>query len=367
MGLFLLVLFGAVFGFHLYQAVRNGKAMANYLPPPVSVSAAHITATEIPHALDAIGSLESVHQVTISPEVDGRITRLHFAPGSVVKAGQPLIQLNDAPEQGDLQRFRAQEKLARINLERSTKLLNLAVSQSEVDAQQAAVEDFGGQIARTQALIAQKEIRAPFNGVLGVQRVHLGQFVKQGEPLVTLTDLKTLYLNFTLPEQDHALVKPGLAVKFSVDAAPGREFNAKIVAVEPQIGADSRAIKIQALLDNSQLLLTPGMFARAALQLEPEKNVLLIPATAIDFSIHGDSVFILEKRKSARGEVLTAVRTLVKIDGQIGDKVIVRSGLKSGDLVVTAGQIKLQDGAPVEIAQGDALGNIAAKVSSRPE
>lgn len=367
MGLFLLVFFGALFGWHLFGKIQMGKAMANYQPPPVTVTAITATAREIPRALEAIGSLEAIHQVTIAPEIDGRITELHIAPGAAVKAGQALIQLNDGPEQGDLQRLRAQAKLARINLERSTKLLGLAVSQSEIDAQQATLDEVNGEIARTQALIAQKLIRAPFTGMLGVQRVHVGEFVKQGDPLVTLTDLSTLYLNLTLPEQAHSQLKPGLTVKFVVDALPKREFSAKIIAVEPQIGADTRSIKLQAKLDNPKGELASGMFARASLQLPTEDNVVSIPTIAIDYSIHGDSVYVVQRQNTEHGEQQIAKRVLVKTDGQFGDSVIVRSGVKPGETVVTAGQMKLHDGAVVEIVQNTTLDNIAAKVQSRPE
>jgi multidrug efflux system membrane fusion protein len=367
MGLFLVVVFGALFGWNLFKKIQMGKSMANYAQPPVVVNAVTVSARQIPRALDAIGSLEAVHQVTLSPEIDGRITQLYIQPGATVKAGQPLLQLNDGPEQGDLQRLRAQAKLAKINLERSTQLLNLAVSRSEVDAQQATLDEVDGEIARTQALIAQKLIRAPFSGQLGVQRVHVGQFVKTGNELVTLTDLSTLYLNLTLPEQTHAQLKPGLPVKFSVDALPGREFEAKLLAVEPQIGTDSRAIKLQAQLKNPTRELAPGMFVRAAVQLTAEENVVSIPTIAIDYSIHGDSVYIIRKQKTDQGEHLVASRALVRTDGQSGDNVIVRSGVKPGEIVVTAGQMKLHDGATVQIEKSGTLDKIPQKVQSRPE
>jgi len=367
MGLFLLVGFGALFGFDLFRKMQMGKAMASYQPPPVLVNALTVNERSVPRSLEAIGSLEAVQQVTLSPEIDGRITQLHFKPGALVKKGDPLIQINDGPEQGDLQRLRAQAKLAKINLERSTKLLKLAVAQSEVDAQQAALDEVEGEIVRTQALIAQKLIRAPFAGQLGVQRVRVGQYIKQGDELVTLTDTNNLYLNITLPEQAHAQLRPGLTVKFSVDALPKREFIAKVVAVEPQIGTDSRAIKVQAHLQNPKGELTPGMFARAALQLATEEKVVSVPTMAIDYSMHGDSVYVIQKQKTDSGEQLVARRTLVKTDGQVGDDMVVREGLKPGQLVVIAGHVKLQDGAAVEITKSTTLDDVARKVLSRPE
>ena len=362
-GVCLLVIFGGLFGFDLFRKIMMGKYFAAYRPPPVQVTAEQVTAGEIPHSVDAIGSLEAVRQVTISPEVNGRITALHFTPGNEVKAGAPLLQLNDGPEQGDLQRLRAQAKLARINLERSQKLLPLAISQSDIDSQQATLDATEGDIARTEALIAQKSIRAPFNGQLGVQRVHLGDYVNAGTPLITLTDLNSLYLNMTLPEQWHGRLRMGQEVLFSVDALPKQQFKAKIIAIEPQVGVDTRAIKLQAQLDNPKRLLTPGMFARAALQMEPEANVVSVPAIAIDYSIHGDSVYTISKKEDRT----LVSRTLVQTDGHHGDRVIVRSGLKAGDTIVTSGQVKLHEGAEVQIVQDKTLIDAAQKNQGRVE
>lgn len=372
-GLCLIVLFGGLFGFDLFRKIMMGKYFAAYRPPPVPVTVEQVRAGEVPRSVEAIGSLEAVRQVTIAPEVSGRITQLHFVPGNEVKAGTPLLQLNDGPEQGDLQRLRAQAKLARINLERSKKLIPLAVSQSDIDSQQSSLDATEGDIARTEALIAQKAIRAPFAGQLGVQRVHLGDYVNAGAALVTLTDLSTLYLNMTLPEQWHGRLQTGQDVSFFVDALPAQPFKAKIVAIEPQISVDSRAIKLQAQFDNPKKLLAPGMFARATLQLPTEKDVVSVPGTAIEFSIHGDSVYVIHKQKNgdqnkgSSGEQLTVSRALVRTDGRFGERTIVRSGLKAGDIVVTTGQVKLHEGAVVEIVQSKTLEDAAQKLQGRLE
>lgn len=373
MGLFLILLFGGLFGFDLFRKIQMGKSFASYRPPPVPVTALRLEAAALPRSLEAVGSLEAVRQVVLAAEVDGRITQLHFTPGGTVKQGQPLVQLNDGPEQGDLSRLRAQKKLAKINLDRSQQLLKLAVSQSELDAQQAQLDSVDGDIARTEAILAQKLIRAPFSGSLGVQSIHVGDYVRAGDALVTLTDLDTLYLNMTLPEQWHGQLLPGQNVEFGVDSMPQKKFTAKIIAIEPQIGTDTRAIKIQARLDNPQRSLAPGMFARAALQLPPEANVLSVPDTAIEYSIHGDAVYVITRQKDAAnakgegGEQLVATRALVKPDGRIGDRVVIRSGLKPGDLVVTAGQLKLHDGAAVQVVSSDTLDAAAKKTQGRLE
>lgn len=371
-GLCLIVLFGGLFGFDLFRKIMQGKYFATYRPAPVPVTVEQVQAGEVPRSVEAIGSLEAVRQVTIAPEVSGRITQLHFVPGNEVKAGAPLVQLNDGPERGDLQRLRAQAKLARTNLERSQKLIPLAVSQSDIDTQQASLDATEGEIARTEALIAQKAIRAPFSGQLGVQRVHLGDYITAGAALVTLTDLSTLYLNMTLPEQWHGRLYVGQEVLFFVDALPTQQFSAKIIAIEPQISVDSRAIRLQALFDNPKKLLAPGMFARATLQLPAEKDVVSVPGTAIEFSIHGDSVYVINKpkqddRNKGAGNQLTVSRALVRTDGRFGERAIVRSGIKAGDMVVTTGQVKLHEGAVVEIVQSQTLEDAAKKLQGRPE
>ncbi len=362
-GLCLIVVFGGLFGFDVFRKIMMGRYFAAYRPPPVPVTAERVKAGEVPRSVEAIGSLEAVRQATIAPEVSGRITALQFKPGSEVKAGAPLLQLNDGPEQGDLQRLQAQAKLARITLDRSKQLFPLSASQSDIDAQQAALDAVDGDIARTEALIAQKAIRAPFSGQLGVQHVHLGDYVNAGAPLVTLTDLNALYLNMTLPEQWHSRLHVGQIVLFSVDALPNQPFKAKIIAIDPQIGVDSRAIKLQAQLDNPKHLLAPGMFARAALQLPPQENVVTVPAIAIDYSIHGDSVYVIHKTSGQ----LTVSRALVQTDGSIDNRMIVRSGIKAGDTIVTSGLVKLHEGATVQIVQDKTLDDAAKQIQGRME
>lgn len=360
----LVVLFGGLFGYDYFRKAQAAAAFAGYRPPPVAVTATTAELQDMPRLLSGIGTLEAVRQVTIAPEVDGRITALHFQPGAKVRAGQPLVQLNDAPERGELRRLQAQAKLARINLDRAKRLVKLAVSQSELDAQEASLEEIEAQIATTEALIAQKLVRAPFEGVLGVRRVHLGQYLKPGDEIVTLTDLDALYVNLTVPEQNSAQLAQGQRVNFVVDAHPGRTFTAKIVAVEPQVGVDTRSIRLQATADNPQHVLAPGMFAHASLVLAPEPKSLTVPEIAVDYSIHGDSVYVVSK---AQGGALQVKRALVKPGARVGDRVVILEGLDAGALVVTTGQLKLQDGAEVTVVQSTTLSDAALKQGSLPQ
>ncbi len=361
--LVLVVLFGSLFGFDYYRRVRSMEAFAHYRPAPVQVAATKAVLQVIPRTLAGIGTLEAVRQVSIAPEVAGRITDLHFEPGAKVRAGQPLLQLNDAPERGDLQKLHAQEKLAQVNLNRAVQLLAItAIAQSELEAKQAALDEVKADIAKTQALIDQKLIRAPFSGVLGVRQVHLGQYLNPGEAIVTLTDLSELYVDVSLPEQNSGVLKVGQTVNLTVDAQPQHPFSARVVAIEPQVGVGTRSIKLQAQIDNKEHLLTPGMFANATLVLPAAAKVITVPEIAVDYTIHGDSVYVVHKGSGQGGDTaLTATRALIKTGARVGDRIEIQTGLREGDLVVTIGQLKLQDGAVVALVDDKTLRDAEVK------
>lgn len=343
--------FGALFGYDHYKTLRANANFANFKPPPVPVVVASANLQEVPQALRAVGSLEAVRQLELSPELAGRITAIHFQPGDTVSAGQPLLQLNDAPEKGELQRLRAQARVAALNLERNKKVVGLAVSQSDLDVQQANREAIEGEIVALKARIDQKLVRAPFAGQLGVSQVNLGEYLTPGDTITTLTDLHALYLNLSLPEQARTLISVGQTVRFRVDAYPGREFNGQIIAIDPQIGVDTRGIALQASVANINGELAPGMFADAHVELPPKKDVLVVPETAITYTIHGDSVFALQRE----GNDLRVYRQLVTVGDRFNGNVSILGGLRAGTQVAIAGQVNLQDGTPVEIVDGSTL------------
>ena len=310
------------------------------------------TVEAVPRFANGIGSLEAVHQVTITPEIGGRITAIHFNAGATVKAGDPLVQLNDAPERGDLANFEAQGRMASIALQRSTALRERQyASQEAVDKDQMALDQARAGMLKTQAIIAQKQIRAPFDGRLGIRQVELGQYVNSGAPIVTLTDLKQLYVNFTLPSTMRAEIKVGQEVNITADSFPGRTFKAKITTIEPQIRADTRTMAIQATMPNPDEALLPGSFVNAAVVLPAQPDQVVLPETAVDYTLYGDSVYVVrEEGQDASGKpVLKAYRTPVKTGAHWDGKVALLSGVKPGEQVVAAGQIKLQNGAAVTV------------------
>jgi multidrug efflux system membrane fusion protein len=349
MALILIVVFGGFYGFEKFREAKIAAIFANMKPPPVPVSAAAAVATTMPRYLPGIGSLAAVHQVQVSPEVGGRVTKIFFAPGAQVHAGDPLIQLNDQPEQGDLANFQAQARLAQINVTRAKELASRQNGPvANVDTFQSQLDQANAAIAKTQALIAQKLVRAPFDGVLGVRQADLGQYVTAGSLLVTLTDLDTLYVNFTMPEQNRAALVIGQQVEVTADAYPGKVFAAQLSVIEPQVSADTRAIKLQATLANADHRLLPGMFANARIVLPPQTGVVTAPETAVDYTLYGDSVFIIRQDGEDSGKpVFKVKRSFVKTGERFDGKVAILSGLAAGDRIVTTGQLKLIDGAIV--------------------
>jgi len=351
-GTLLALLVGGLVGFNALRSYGIAKFFANNKPPPATVTVAEAKSEVVPNLLVAVGDLAAVHQVNVTSDVSGRITDIMFTAGSNVKAGSPLVQLFDGPEQGDLASFKAQATVAQLSLERAKQLAARQFGpQATVDSAQAAFDQANAGIAKTEAIISQKLVRAPFDGELGVRHVEVGQFLTAGTQIVTLTDLSQLYANFTVTEKDSAALKVGQTVRIAVDAYPGRTFEGKINAIEPQIATDTRNIRVQATLDNFDRILKPGMFAIATVVLPDKPPVITVPETAVDYTLYGDSVYVITEKKEDDGKTsLSAVRTFVRAGNRINGRAEILSGLKAGDRVVAVGQLKLQSGAAVTIS-----------------
>jgi multidrug efflux system membrane fusion protein len=351
-GLLLALLVGAFVGFNAFRSHMIAQFFANNKPPPASVAVAEAKSEVIPNLLTAVGGLAAVHQVDVTPDVSGRVTDIMFTPGATVKAGSPLVQLFDAPDRGDLASFKALATGAQLALDRAKQLAARQFGpQATADAAQATYDQANAGIAKTEALISQKLVRAPFDGELGVRHVEVGQYLTAGTQIVTLTDLSTLYANFTVTEKDSGNLKVGQTVRVLVDAYPGRTFGGTITAIEPQVATDTRNIRVQATLENPDHILKPGMFATTTVVLPDKPAVVTVPETAVDYTLYGDSVFLITEKKEDDGKTsLTVVRTFVRSGNRINGRAEILSGLKPGDRVVAVGQLKLQSGAAVAIS-----------------
>jgi multidrug efflux system membrane fusion protein len=351
-GLSLALLVGALVGFNAFRSHMIAEFFAHNKPPPTPVSIAVAKSEVIPNLITAVGDLAAVHQVNVTSDVGGRITDIMFTAGATVKAGSPLVQLFDGPEQGDLANFKAQAVVGQLSLDRAKALAARQFGpQATADQAQAAFDQANAGIAKTEAIISQKLVRAPFDGVLGVRHVEVGQFLTAGSMIVTLTDLSMIYANFTTTEKASAMLKDGQTVRVVVDAYPGRIFEGKITTIEPQINTDTRNIRVQATIENPDHILKPGMFATTTVVLPDKPAVITVPETAVDYTLYGDSVYLLTEKKEDDGKTsLTAVRTFVRTGSRVGGMVEILSGVKAGDRVVAVGQLKLQSGAAVSIS-----------------
>jgi multidrug efflux system membrane fusion protein len=351
-GVLLALLVGGLVGFNAFRSHMIAQFFATMKPPPTVVTAAEAKSEVIPNLLSAVGDLAAVHQVNVTSDVSGRITNIMFTAGSTVKAGMPLVQLFDGPEQGDLASFKAQATVALLNLDRAKQLAARQFGpQATVDTAQAAYDQAQAGIAKTEAVISQKLVRAPFDGDLGTRRVEVGLYLTAGTQIVSLTDLSALYANFTVTEKDSGRLQVGQTVRIAVDAYPGRKFEGKLTTIEPQISTDTRNIRVQATIQNPERILKPGMFATTTVVLPDKPAVITVPETAVDYTLYGDSVYLITEKKGDDGKTsLNAVRTFVRTGDRLDGRAVILSGVKAGDRVVAVGQLKLQSGAAVAIS-----------------
>src|SRR6202795_795306 len=245
-GALLAALVGGFVWFNYFRGQMIAQFFANNRPPPTSVSVSEAKSEVIPNLLTAVGDLAAVHQVNVTSDVSGRITDIMFTAGSTVKAGSTLVQLFDGPDQGHLASFKAQAIGAQLALDRANQLAARQYGpQATADSAQATFDQANAGIAKTEAIISQKLVRAPFDGELGVRHVEVGQYLTAGTQIVTLTDLSTLYAKFTVTEKDAGPLAVGQTVRIAVDAYPGRGFGGTINAIDPQIAPDPRNIHVQ--------------------------------------------------------------------------------------------------------------------------
>lgn len=346
----LIALIAVILLFALLYAWRAARTAmpAQGAPPPTAVSAVQVNPTDVPATLEAIGSLRAVREVMLAPEVAGRVVAIRFDAGEQVRAGTTLVQLYDAPERADRSAARAKADFATLQLARSQQLAPSGAEPRELLQQRRAERDQAvASVQQYDARIAQKKISAPFAGQIGVRQVNLGQYLNPGDTIATLTALDSLYVDFALPQQELARLRVGAAVSITVDAWPGRSFTARVNAIEPRVGADTRNVSVQAILPNRDHALRPGMSVTAALDLPPERGALVVPTSAIQTSASGDAVTVVrgpQPRTTGKAEIVP-----VGTGRRIGDRVVVTRGLKPGDVVVTEGQLRVQPGAQVNV------------------
>ncbi len=328
------------------QFAVMGAMMSKMVPPPEVVTSAPVKAESWENLLTATGSMVTVQGVTVASEMAGKVVAINFESGAVVKQGDLLVQLDTTNEEAQLRSAEANTAWSKVNLDRSTDLLQkTAISKSEYDLVDAQYKQAAAQADAIRAVIAKKTIRAPFAGRLGIRQVNLGQILKEGDPIASLQTLDPIYVNFSLPQQRLGSITAGSTVRVSTDAAPGKFFEGKINAFNPDVDPVTRSVRVQATLPNSDEKLHPGMFASVEVVLPEKQEVLVIPATAVLYAPYGDSVFVIEQKNNQ--SVLR--QQLIRVGSARGDFVTVVDGLKAGETVVTSGVFKLRPGEAVVV------------------
>ena len=311
--------------------------------------------------------MRAIKGVAIAPQAAGVVTAIHFESGDDVEAGALLINIDDSVEEADLANGLAQLTNAEVTLDRQkTLVVKGNTPQSNVDAALAARDEAAATVLHTRAIIAQKAIKAPFSGRLGLRNVDLGQYVAVGTSLVTLQQLDPIYADFPVPEGALSTLAAGQGVSMTVDAIPGRNFTGKIEAIDARVSADSRNVIARAAFANPDRKLLPGMFANLTATTGEPAAVLTLPRTAIVYSLYGDNIFVvtpapphggaqaaMADKGGANG--LIVERRFVRLGAVRGERIAVEEGVKAGESVVTAGQIKLQANMPVRIDETAAL------------
>ncbi len=346
------VVFGGVFGFISFGHYMRDKFMHSMGFPPQSVSTMVAASQEWQPKLEGVGSLRAVNGADLSSQVAGTVSALHFESGADVKAGTLLVELAQADDVAKLQSLKAAAALAQITLDRDLKQLKVqGVSQQTVDTDEQNLKSAQAQVAQQQATLDYKNVRAPFDGHLGIRQVDLGQYLAPGTTMVTLQSLDPIYVDFYLPQQSLAQLKVGQQVTAFVDTYPGQTFAGEIAAINPKVDTATRNVQIRATLKNPDHLLLPGMYATVDIAAGAPQRYVTLPATAISYNSYGDNVFLVDdKGKDQQGRPKLLARQVVVTTGLTrGDQVAVLSGVKDGDTVVTAGQIKLRNGVPVVI------------------
>ncbi len=355
----LLVIVALVGGLSFFQfvlkptIVKNAIA-ATFAPKPTAVAVEEAKVEQWPPQLSAIGTVRAYQGIVVAPQVAGVVSAIHFQSGDDVAAGAPLVDLDTSVEEADLANGLAQFKNANVSLERAQRLIASGnTPQSTVDAALAARDSAAAAVERTRAVIAQKAIKAPFAGRLGLRNVDLGQYVGAGASLTTLQQLDPIYVDFSAPEGALATLAVGQETTLAVDAQPGRAFTGKVTAIDARVSAESRNVTVRGEFANADHKLLPGMFADVTVTTGAPANVLTLPRTAIVYSLYGDNAFVVVPAKS--GDGLMAERRFVRLGATRDERIAVLDGVKAGDKVVIAGQIKLQQNSPVTIDQGGAL------------
>ena len=349
--LIVVVIFALVFGWGFLRSIFIAKFLKSFANQVQTVATIEARDTLWQPAVKSVGTVTAINGASLSAEVGGIVDTINFQSGQDVQKGDVLLTLRPNNDTAVLAQLQAQAKLDAITYARDQKQFAAnAVSQAQLDTDRTNLDAANAQVAAQQATMDEKIVRAPFSGRLGIRQVDLGQYLQPGTAIVTLEQLNPLFVDFYLPQQTLSHLEVGQVVDVGIDAYPGQSYKAKIVAIGATVDSATRSIAVRALLENDKLRLRPGMFASIAVETGQPMPEVTLPQTAIAYNSYGDTVYVLKHGKDAAGQdALLADQVFVTLGDTRGDQVQVLSGVKPGDEVVTAGQVKLHNGSAVSV------------------
>ncbi len=335
------------------KAMQIAKMMSTpMVMPATTVTSAPVKEEDWAPILSAVGSVSAVQGATLSTDLAGTVAEVKFESGAVAKKGDVLVRLDVSSEEGQLRTAEADLELARQDLGRTRDLAaRKVISKAELDAAESKFKQKEGAVDNMRALVAKKEVRAPFDGQLGIRQVNVGQTINAGQQVVALTALDPVYVDFALPQQELSKLSPGFEVRVHTDAVPGREFKGKLTAINSMVDTVTRNVTLQATLENPDRALRPGTFAKVEVMLPEKHKALVVPGSAISYAPFGDSVFVIEKKKDPKSgkESQTIRQQFVRVGEARGDFVSINDGLKPNETIVSTGVFKLRNGMTVTI------------------
>ena len=323
-----------------------------FFEPPESVTSGIAEEMEWENVLTAVGTLRAFQGITVSSEVPGTLSSIHFESGEEVEKGQLLFELDTSTEQAQLESARASAELAEVNLRRARELrASRSIAQSELDTAEARAKEAQAALEQLRATLEKKRIRAPFNGRLGIRQADLGEYLNAGAPVVTLQSVHPIYVDFSLPQQELSKIDDGYRLRLNMDTFPGREFEGVVQAIDPALDLSNRMFRARGLVGNEERLLRPGMFVNVNIVQPETTSVVAVPGTAVYYQAFGNTVFVV---KDGDGGKVVEQR-FVELGRTKGDYVTIARGISPGEEVVTTGAFKLSNGGSVVIDNSKGL------------
>jgi len=348
----LMIVISVLAGIKALQIRRMIDNETAFVVPPETVTTAVVRAESWESLLTAVGSLEAVQGVTVAAELPGKVVQVAFDSGAKAEKGELLVRQNTTSERAQLAGAEASVELARLTYNRTADLYKKkTVSKSELDTARANLRQVVAEVDSIRTVIAKKTIRAPFAGRLGIRQVDLGQILSEGDGIVSLQALGPVLVNFLLPQRQVAQITTGTIVRVTADTHPNTVIEGVITAINPEVDAATRNIRVQATVPNPDEMLRPGMYVNVVVVLSVREDVLTIPVTAVLYAPYSDSAFVVESSKNGeKGDTGKVLRQqFVRLGEKRGDYITVLSGLEENEIVVSRGVFKLRNGQAVVV------------------